>query len=454
MLNWKERTMTQDQKSFFRCRSSSKEFLLYKTIPKPADEPADEPAPIELGELTQAFPDILAGKAFRDQAMARLDGSSKFVAMAVRIDASGETGPAGKSKLAAGVRIAVAKTIDALCKSANGIWGPLDGDTFGCFFSEHDESKALEIVKSIKTGLAERDRQTVSIGIAVYPLIDFLKAQILDNARKALDHAAFFGPASSVLFDAVSLNISGDTFYQKGDIDGAIAEFKTALRLNPSNVNVHNSLGVCYGVLGDFKNAKAEFEETIRLDTAESMAIYNLGFVYLLTNNKKKALEYFLEAGGQAEDIFEIVFQTGKLYLEMGNPEEGKRFLEKAGSLKPESGIAFRYLGECCAGMNLTDEAVSAYKTAIRQNPNDADALSALGYLFDLQGENPEITTIFCQQSVDIAPENGLFRYRLGSLYLKRNLLKEALEQFQKADELGHDVKKIFKKVQKLMLDA
>ena len=104
--------------------------------------------------------------------------------------------------------------------------------------------------------------------------------------------------------------------------------------------------------------------------------------------------------------------------------------------------------------MNLTDEAVSAYKTAIRQNPNDADALSALGYLFDLQGENPEITTIFCQQSVDIAPENGLFRYRLGSLYLKRNLLKEALEQFQKADELGHDVKKIIKKVQNLMLDA
>ena len=100
--------------------------------------------------------------------------------------------------------------------------------------------------------------------------------------------------------------------------------------------------------------------------------------------------------------------------------------------------------------MNLTDEAVAAYKKAIRHNPNDADSLSALGYLFELQGENPEITTIFCQQSVDISPENGLFRHRLGSLYLKQNLLEEALEQFQKADELGHDSKEIIIKIEKL----
>ncbi|MBL7181095.1 MAG: tetratricopeptide repeat protein [Pseudomonadota bacterium] len=443
--------MTPDQKSLFRSHSTSQEFLFCKADAKPADGPAEDAAPVELGKLTKAFPDILAGKAFRDQAMAGLDGSSKFVALAVRIDGSGQTDPAGRSKPAADARMAVAKTIDTVCKSANGIWGLLDGDIFGCFFPDNDESKALELVKSIKTYLAERGSRTVSIGIAVYPLIDFLKAQVLDNVRKALDHAAFFGPGSSALFDAVSLNISGDTFYQKKDIDGAIAEFKTALRLDPSNVNVHNSLGVCYGVLGDFKRAEAEFEETIRLDPAETMAIYNLGLVYLLTNNKKKALEYFLKAREQAEDVFEVAFQTGKLYLEMGKPEEGKRFLEKAVSLKPESGLAFRFLGECCAAMNLTAEAVSAYKTAIRQNPNDADSLSALGYLFDLQGENPEITTIFCQQSIDISPENSLFRYRLGSLYLKRNLLKEALEQFQKADELGHDAKKIIKKVRNLM---
>jgi len=193
-----------------------------------------------------------------------------------------------------------------------------------------------------------------------------------------------------------------------------------------------------------------EFEEAIRLDPDEVMSIYNAGLVNMLTDKKDKALEYFLDADSKKECIFEVAIQTGKLYLEMRKPEKAKIFFDKAVRARPESGLACRFLGECCAAMNMTDDAVSAYKKAIRQNPNDADSLSALGYLYDLQGENPEITTIFCQQSVDIAPENGLFRYRLGSLYLKRDQLKDALEQLQKADALGHDCKDLIKKIKKL----
>ena len=81
-------------------------------------------------------------------------------------------------------------------------------------------------------------------------------------------------------------------------------------------------------------------------------------------------------------------------------------------------------------------------------------SLSALGHLFDLLGENPEITTIFCQQSVDISPENGLFRHRLGSLYLKRNQLEDALVQFEKAHSLGYNSRDAIKKIKKLMKEA
>jgi len=443
--------MTPDQKRLFHNRSSSQEFLFYKADAKPEDDKPEDLSSVEPVELAKAFPEISAGKTFLDQAMIRLDGASKFAAMAVRVDDLDVKNNNATDEYSADVRMNVAKTIDSMCKNDTGLWGQLDLDVFGCFFTESDETAAKELGRRLKQNLAAHRQETVTLGIAVYPLIDFLKVQILDNARKALDHAAFFGPDSSVVFDAVSLNISGDTFYQKGDIDGAVKEFKKALLLDPSNVNVHNSLGVCYGVMGDFENAKTEFEEAIRLDPDETMAVYNLGHVYQLTGNQKKALEYFHAAGSHEEDIFEVALQTGKLYLEAEKPEKSKEFLDKAVGLKPESGLAYRFLGECCAAMNLTDDAVSAYKKAILYNPNDADSLSALGYLFDLQGENPEITTIFCQQSVDISPENGLFRHRLGSLYLKRNQLEEALVQFQKANELGHESKQIIKKIQKLM---
>ena len=80
----------------------------------------------------------------------------------------------------------------------------------------------MEMGSAVKEQLSRRRRETVSMGCARYPMINFSKAQVFENARKAIDHAAFFGPGSRVAFDAVSLNISGDNRYQEGDMPGAI----------------------------------------------------------------------------------------------------------------------------------------------------------------------------------------------------------------------------------------
>ncbi len=446
--------MTHKKPELFHHRSSSQQFLFCKSDPTPKDDKVVETSRVDLSTVSKTFPNILVGEGFIHHAMAGLDSSTKFEAMVIRIDDSDHKGESISSDFGSKFLVDMVKTIDETCKNENGMWGQLDHDMFGCFFPGNYQTSSLELADKIKNRLAELHNETVSIGIASFPTLNFNKNQVIDNARKALDHAAFFGPDSMVLFDAVSLNISGDTLYQKGDIDGAIMEFKAALLLDPSNVNIHNSLGVCYGVLGDYVKALEKFEETIRIDPEDAMALYNAGLANMLMDNRDKALEYFLDADRKEENIFEVAFQIGRLYLEMGKPEQGKKNLEKAIRLNPDSGIALRYLGECCVAMNLTDEAISAYKKAIRQNPNDAESLSAIGYLFDLKGENPEITAIFCQQSIDIAPENGLFRYRLGNLYLKRNQLEDALEQFRKADDLGYDAKKLIERIQKLMQNA
>ena len=444
--------MTHKKTELFHNRSSSKEFLFYKTDAKPEKDTAQALSSVASDRISNAFPDILGQEDFLDYAMSHLEPSERFQAMVVKIDAlelKAET--AGDFEI--DLWVDVAGVIDAICRRENGIWGRLDQGRFACFFSEKNETASVDLANKISDGLVEIRQERLPIGIASYPTLNFEKNQILDNAGKALDHAAFFGPASTVSFDAVSLNISGDILYQNGDIDGAVQEFKTALLLDPSDINVHNSLGVCYGILGDYDLARTEFKEAARIDPNEVMALYNLGLINMLTGDNEKALQYFLEAGEKEEDVFEIIFQTGNVYLKMGKPKKAKKFIDKAAAINPESGPVYRCLGECFSAMNLTDDAISAYKKAIRQNPNDAESLSALGYLFDLLGENPEITTILCQQSIDIAPENGLFRYRLGNLYLKRNQLEDALEQFQKAQDLDYDTGNIIEKIQRLMLD-
>jgi tetratricopeptide (TPR) repeat protein len=445
--------MTDKNPHLFSSRCASRQFLLYKTDPEPKKKMTPDLRPLAADALLKTFPSMLTGNAFIDHTMTQVEAAESFAAMAVRIDAPTQNNDAADNDHDAKRHLDVARSIDGVCQSENGIWGQLSDAIFGCFFYKKERTPALQLAEKIQNQLNDRAGHTVSIGIAFFPTGDYKKNQILDNAAKALDHAAFFGPNSKVVFDAVSLNISGDNLYQKGDIEGAIEEFKAAIRLDPSNVNVHNSLGVCYGTMNVYDQALAAFEKAIQIDPEEAMALYNAGLVHMLQDEKDKALAYFLDADGKEKDIFEVVLHIGKIYMELKNLDQGKRFLEKATEIKPESGLAFRYLGECYTAMNRIDEAITAYKTAIRKNPNDADALSALGYLFDLQGENPEITTIFCQQSVDISPNNGLFRYRLGNLYLKRNQLEDALEQLIKADELGHDAKELIQKITNLMAD-
>lgn len=437
-----------------KIRSSAQEFLFYRTEGIPAEDIRSDDSGIlssaayeeNLIELSKVFPNTSSGKAFIRTAMAGLYTSSVFSVMAVRPGSeSGHRGAVSKE-----IFIYTAGVIDLICNlpyPSGGLWGLLDYEIFGCFFPEKNEADCLKSADIIRKNAAKQNI-SLNVGIASYPAGLFGRDQIADNARKALDHSIISGPDTVVSFDAVSLNISGDKLYQEGNIYGAVEEFRTALLMDPSNATARNSLGVCYGLLKLYEKSLEEFESAIRMNPGDMMSVYNAGLVHVLRGNKTKALEYFFKAEEISGGMFEAAFQIGKLYLEAGDFEKAKTFLEKAIRLKPLSASCFRYLGDCYAAMSMNDEAIRNYKKAIKQNPYDAASLSAMGYLFDLKGENPQIATVFCEHSVELAPENALFRHRLGMLYLKQKRLEEALKTFMKARELGHDSGRFIEEIQ------
>jgi tetratricopeptide (TPR) repeat protein len=441
--------MHRYQRELFYKHSANKDFLLSKTDAKPAGTKPENKTSIYVEkELLEVFPAMRCGKLFIEHGLDRLAQATFFGSLAIRIDAvNTHTHGLDTDRICSNHK-EVARAVDKLCELERGIWGLIGLNLFGCFFPEKDDIACRILAQKLKKNLYQQCNKTVSIGVAVYPTIDFKRDQIFVNARKALDHAAFFGPDSMISFDAVSLNISGDMAYDKGHIDDAAEEFKTALRLDPSNVNIRNSLGVCYGVQGHLDKALQEFQKAVSLDPREVMAVYNAGIVNMMMGNKTEALEYLLKAGRIDGEIFEVTLQTGRIYLDLKEPQKAKNYIEKAVKLRPTSGPAFSVLGECYVAMELKQKAVAAYKKAVKQNSNDAAALSALGWLLADQGENLEIALLFCKQSVDIAPENGLFRHRLGRLYLKENRLEDAHTQFKEAAKLGYDSRQFIAQIE------
>ncbi|MBU1052559.1 MAG: tetratricopeptide repeat protein [Proteobacteria bacterium] len=448
-----KKTDISNKDDLFQHRSSSNEFLLSKADLKPSLKSIHTAEIKEKDDekdiLNNLFPGMQSGENFLEYAMKQLAPYLAFGAMIIRIDDVKEPDQKQKTVDTDKVLSDIAGEINEICKAENGFWGRLSRFEFACYFPDVKASECLNYAVKFKTNIEKSGTNSVTTGIAAYPAFIYRKNDIIINAKKALAHADFFGPGSIVAFDAVSLNISGDKLYQDGDIDGAIKEFKTALLFDPDNVNVHNSLGVCYGVLGDFVKAIKEFKEAVRFAPKEIMPLYNLGLVYQLVGKREKALKYFLKAGDLGEELFEIDFQTGKLLLELGKTEEGNKCLEKASNLKPESSVALFYLGESFVATGMMDEAEDAYKKAIKINPDDAASLSSLGWLYEMENKNSDVSFAFCSQSVEIEPDNGLFRQRLGRLYQKKNLVKEALSEFVKAEQLGCESRMYIKSIKK-----
>ena len=435
-------------KSISRSQISNQQFLFSKTATIAKKDQPDPSEIISIQKLKEKFPKILIEDVFFDAAMPHVTDLKRFGAMVVRIDDIGYVINPDN------VMIDLAGTIDGICQEQSGIWGLFDHYLMGCVFSEKNQKTCLQLAQTLKKNLSVRCSETVSIGIAVYPTISYKKNDVLENARKALDHAEFFGVNSCVAFDSVSLNISGDKYYQAGDIDKAIDEFMLALELDKDNVNVHNSLGVCYGIKEDMNKALDEFKTAARLDPKEIMPVYNAGYVHFLRKEYATALAYFLKAEQIDNTVFELAIQTGRIYLELNQAKTAKKHLESATALNQKSAAAYRLLGDAYTRLDQISDAITAYKTSLKINPEDADALSALGFLYEAKKENADIALMFCRQGMQIDPNNGLFRHRLGRLYLNRNRIEEALDEFQKAQELGHKSDEYIAKTLKLIRSA
>jgi tetratricopeptide (TPR) repeat protein len=437
--------MTSDPRGLNRDLTATQHFLYSKTpaegthAPPCGTPPATAPSGAD-DPLRQHYPGLRCGEAYGIRAAEKGAAAALFTAIALRIDTAAYRHEDDRDRRQP-LRLKVAQAIDKACAANNAWWGVMTSDIFGCVFPEKDVAAALAIAKKLQEQVNATAELSLTIGLAAFPCLQYTPADVIENARKALAHAFFMGPGGRACFDAVSLNISGDRCYDAGDIDSAINEFRNALRLDPRNVNVLNSLGVCFGVKQNYPKALTAFETALKINTEEILALYNAGLVSLLMDKRDKALQFWLKAAPLGKDVFELNFQAGKLLLESGQPEKAQKLIERAAGLKPESATVQRLLGETYLAQRLVDQAIPPFKKALRLHPNDAPSLSGLGRCYELKNENLDIALAFCQQSVEITPDNGRFHLRLGRLLKKNGQFDKALAAFRKAETLGENAR-------------
>jgi diguanylate cyclase (GGDEF)-like protein len=281
--------------------------------------------------------------------------------------------------------------------------------------------RTLEIEKLAESSLGIK----VSVGSACYPFLNFDRADVLENCRKALDHALLLPEPRVAVFDSISLNLSADRRFMDGDIYGAIEEFKLALLDDENNLLARNSLGICYAQLGRFDEARREFEGVVAVDKKDVLALYNLGWAnHRLGDLKSAAASYRKCLKAEPGHVFSLM-RLGSIEEKANHLKKAVSYYKKAADQPGGERMVLRPLARVAYKQGDIEGTREYLHLALNADHNDHQAMHMLAKLYLDQGEDPQIAEVLARQSSALSP--GIDAYW--------DTLVEALEAQGKAEE-------------------
>ncbi len=303
------------------------------------------------------------------------------------------------------------KTLHTLLDLIQSIFGP---DTLGGRYSSNcliyfvpdlDQPTGITKARELCTAFAEKTGGELHIGMAGYPYLDFAKSDILENTKKALDHAALLQPPRAACCDSVSLNIRADRLFTRGEVYGALDEYQCALTADPDNLLARNSLGICYARLGRMEQAKKHFQTVLATDRNNLMTLYNYGCACLKTDEEDTARKAFEACLVQNPEHTFSLLRLGQMAEKNNDPDHAREIYERAGTKKDGAGMAARHLAELALKRGEEDKAREFLHQALVFDPGDALSLNLLARLYLDKGDDPEIAEDLARQSVHLRPD-------------------------------------------------
>ena len=197
-------------------------------------------------------------------------------------------------------------------------------------------------------------------------------------------------------------NNLGNALRAKGDVDGAIAEYREALRVKPDYAMAHHNLANALFAKRDLDGAVAAYLEVLRLKPDDAMAHFDLGTTL----------------------------------SEKGETDRAIAEIRKAITLKPDMAQMHGNLGNALTAKGDLDGAIAAYREALRLKPDYAWAHYNLGNVLKAKG-NAEGAIGEFQQAIRSKPDFAEAHCNLGHILRDRGEFRKALSELEKGHELG-----------------
>lgn len=194
----------------------------------------------------------------------------------------------------------------------------------------------------------------------------------------------------------------GIAYYDKGQYDEALADYKEAVKRDPRNANFENRLGSAYSAKGEFVQAGLYFCNASGDDPKNAQFQYDCGLAYLKSLEQMGDATVLIGAVNAFDDAIKLGLENADVYYnrglaheKAGYPDEAIPDYAKAIALDPNYARAYNGRAYAFFELGVPDKGLPDVSKALKIDPNFAYAYSTRGEIFEVLGRKEEAIAAF-----------------------------------------------------------
>jgi tetratricopeptide (TPR) repeat protein len=209
----------------------------------------------------------------------------------------------------------------------------------------------------------------------------------------------------------------------------AIEQYEQIVKLQPDSMDDHLLLGRLYRLNNDLQKAEAEFKTAIRLDPSSEEAVTTLAYLYNELGDTTRATQVLAGVPDAAK--------SAKLYSALGYTyEQQKQYKNAIEAYRNAIGLdrdnldAIRGLAQNLLNDGQADAALEQYKVIADANPEDAQTYVRIAEIYRKQGKY-DIALDNLKKAESMVPDSIEVPYNIAAIYQAQGRFDEA-EQVMK----------------------
>jgi len=256
------------------------------------------------------------------------------------------------------------------------------------------------------------------------------------DRSKIIDFSKYTKSGGDAKGHGLSLYNEGRYFYSKDDNDRALEKYLKAEKNGYVSADMFCDMSWIYGEKNNWKKAEIYAQKAYNIDSEYGRPYILLGNVFFNNEEYDKALEYYIKADNLEYNDIPTLTRMVNLLLDKEQPNYFKAYEITIKALKylPDDAELNALIGKIYFRQDDIPAAIKYYLKA--EKAGDTSVYFPLAFSWLYSGDNKK--AIEYANKINFTEKDCYIGYLIkGSAYFSQEKYKEALENFEKAQELG-----------------